>query len=279
MRRSHGIHTLALATVLAGCSGDAEGRLPTEAAATLMPGASPPAPPTGGHLRVNGILPELVEGATAIGAVWEGLSRPARLPGLTWASSDKRVLDIIGTLGPNAQVGARAAGTASVTAHSAGVTVRQEVVVHPRPGQVTAPDSAPVLITGFRVGELSGGTWSTLVPLATLRSRDGRPLMLLEMELVVPGLPPLLPCFTNMALLAAPRWLVGFQYGDWEVAYAPPAAREPGAEATLRIVVRDEAATTWRVEMRGPVEPVALPTEDFGGHPLGWHCAPRLELP
>lgn len=278
MRRFEGIHTLAIAAVLAGCTSGAEGRLPTEAAATLMPGASPPAPPTGGRFRIS-ILPELVQGATAHGEVWDGVTGPAQLPGTTWASSDTRVLDIVGTLGPVASVGARAAGTATVAASAPGVAVRLPVVVHPRPGQVTAPDAAPVLITDFRVGELADGRWPALVPLATLRSRDGRPLLLLEMELVVPGLPPLMPCFTNMALADVPRWLVGFAYGDWEVAYAPPAAREPGAEATLRIIVRDGAATTWLVEARGPVEPVALPTEDFGGHPLGWHCAPRLELP
>lgn len=279
MRRFQGIHTLAFAAIIAGCTAGAEGPLPTGVAAKLMPKASPHVPPTGGPFRVNGIPPEFVQGATANGQLWEGLTRPAPLPGSTWASSDERVLDVIGTLGPNASVGARAAGTATVTASAPGVTVRLPVVVHPRPGHVTEPASAPVLITGFHVGELSDGHWPAFVPLAMLSSPNGRPLMLLEMELVVPGLPPLMPCFTNMALSDVPRWLVGYVHGDWELAYAPPGARDPGADATLRIVVRDEAATTWLVETTGPVEPIARPTEDLGGHPPGWHCSPRLDLP
>jgi hypothetical protein len=290
MPRSARVHSLTLAAAIfaAGCAGDSVVVLPTEPAAgpardssgsvPSTPAPTAPAP----DLRIYYLHDELVadfQGLATVGAVEDPSGDPPDLGAVSWSSSDSLVLSFADPSRWATYALARGGGAAEVSASALGTTVRKSVVVHPRPTQLADPDSAPVVITDFRVGEVAGYGWLTLVPFAALQARGDAPVMLLEMELLVSGLPASLPCATNRIISRERRPLVVESYGDWELEHSILGTLTPDAEATLRIIVRDEKGGTWLVEAKGPVRPVGSPTTYGPGDGSPWSCGAVIDPP
>lgn len=281
MRLSVEVHTLLFLSVLAvaGCS-DGSAEMPTGLVAPV-PATTPP---SGLTFRIRGVPSEMVQGssawaaAEAVDAEWNLLESAT-----TWYSTDTNVVAFATPQHPATHVRTRTPGTAEVTARAwaLGLTATTTVTVHPRPTQLTHADSAPVVISNFRVGELTYREEPTFVPLATLRSRSAGTLVLLEMEFIVPGLSSMVPCATNREISRSgvPRALTVESYGDWELEMSALGTRDPDAEAILRIIVRDEASRTWLVEAKGPIEPLSLPTTYSSGDASPWSCASRATSP
>jgi len=138
--------------------------------------------------------------------------------------------------------------------------------------QLVPVDSSPVIVEDAHLLLFGGGR--SFVPNMLLRSRDGRPVLLLGFKLVIPGYSPVRYCRTSVAEAVGTevRPLIFASYGDWDLVFSAAETVPTSAPAVVLLYVSDGPGEpiVVRVPMVFTAEP--RPMISSSGTSAGWSC-------
>ncbi len=200
--------------------------------------------------------------------------------GWSWSSSDPAV-QVSWALGPEANVQAGAAGSASLRVWAFGTdTANTNITVLPRPVAATPMEQTPVVVASFRLLQLKTGQSDVFFfPLVNLAQRVPGDNWILEATVELPGVSlQSSRCSTNRKVgEGGPLFgLVGGYYGDPELLMQADSSARATGNPVLHLILTDALGTrTTEVKVTGtllPYDVFLIPESRYLKADEAWFC-------